>query len=99
MDSGSFTFLHSAEQLVDKKAQLTSAGRVIEFYEEAGLDYEHWSKGLNMHLGLYRWGTNPFNREQMFERLNLEVADRLQLDSETCGVLSELSCGMWAITR
>jgi MPBQ/MSBQ methyltransferase len=99
MDSAPFSFSPSAEQLVKNQAVLTSTGRIIEFYEAAGLDYRHWSKGLNMHLGFYRWGTNPFNREQMFEQLNLEIAERLRLNFDDAAFLVDLGCGMGATAR
>jgi hypothetical protein len=70
----------------DKLVELSSADRVIEFYEEASQDYVHWSRGFNMHLGFYRRGLNPFNRETMLEQLNLEVAGRLQLSSRDLSV-------------
>jgi cyclopropane fatty-acyl-phospholipid synthase-like methyltransferase len=72
---------------------------VIEFYDEAGSDYEYWSKGLNMHLGFYRWGMDPFAREAMLEQLNLEVAARLMLDPKDRAFLIDLGCGAGAIAR
>jgi MPBQ/MSBQ methyltransferase len=99
MNSVSYSFSTSAEQLVNNQAVPTSTGRMIEFYEEAGLDYRHWSKGLNMHLGYYRRGTNPFNREQMFEQLNLEIGGRLRLNFGDSALLVDLGCGMGAVAR
>ena len=52
----------------DDAVQPTEIERVIEFYEEASLDYGHWSRDFNMHLGFYRRGLNPFDREQMLEQ-------------------------------
>jgi len=72
---------------------------VVEFYEEAGRDYLHWSRGFNMHLGFYRPGLNPFDREAMLEQLNLEVAARLQISSDGVPMLIDLGCGVGAITR
>lgn len=88
-----------SERDVDDHIEPSSAARVIEFYEEAGADYEHWSKGFNMHLGFYRWGSNPFDREKMLEQLNLEVAARLHLDSKESAFLIDLGCGMGSIAR
>jgi len=73
--------------------------QVIEFYDEAGLDYAHWSPGLNMHIGFYRWGMNPFDRERMLEQINLEVAYRLQLNPDDRAFLIDLGCGMGAVAR
>jgi MPBQ/MSBQ methyltransferase len=88
-----------SERDVDDHIEPSSTERVIEFYEEAGADYEHWSKGFNMHLGFYRWGLNPLDREKMLEQLNLEVAARLHLDSKKPVFLVDLGCGMGAIAR
>ncbi len=83
----------------DNSEQGSSTESVIEFYKEAGMDYLHWSKGSNMHLGFYRWGLNPFDREKMLEQLNLEVAARLRLNSTDAAFLIDLGCGMGAIAR
>ncbi len=87
------------EQSFDNPTQMSPTERVIEFYEEAGMDYEHWSKGFNMHLGFYRRGLNPFDREKMLEQLNLEIAARLHLDSKAKAFLIDLGCGVGAIAR
>ena len=76
-----------------------STENIIDFYESAGLDYEHWSPGLNMHLGFYRRGINPFNREAMLEEMNVEVARRLQIDPGARSLLIDLGCGMGSIAR
>ena len=82
------------EEVLDNPVQNSHTEKVIEFYEEAGMDYEHWSKGFNMHMGFYRWGLNPFDREKMLEQLNREVAARLELDSKSdhCSLIW-LRCG------
>ncbi|MGI8467346.1 MAG: methyltransferase domain-containing protein [Pyrinomonadaceae bacterium] len=87
------------EQRFDNQAQISLAERVIEFYEEASADYEHWSKGFNMHLGFYRRGLNPFDREKMLEQLNLEIAARLRIDFKDTAFLVDLGCGAGAIAR
>ena len=78
---------------------LSLTERIIEFYEEAGVDYAHWSRGLNMHLGFYRLGMNPFNREAMLEQLNIEIAKRLELDLDNHSFLVDLGCGMGGVAR
>ena len=80
-------------------AYSSSIEQVIEFYEEAGIDYEHWSRGFNMHLGFYQRGMNPFDREAMLEQLNLEVAGRLHLNSGEPSFLIDLGCGVGATAR
>ena len=59
----------------------------------AGLDYEHWSRGLNMHLGSYQRGMNPFDREAM---LGFKVSpewDRLRDDPRFAEVLKRVRLG------
>ena len=87
------------EDVLDNAGQISNTEKVIEFYEEAGIDYEHWSKGFNMHLGFYRRGLNPFEREKMLEQMNREIAARLQLDSKVRPLLIDLGCGAGAIAR
>jgi len=77
----------------------SQADQIIRFYEEASMDYAHWSRGLNMHLGFFRWGMNPFDREAMLEQLNIEVAKRLELDRNADSLLVDLGCGMGAVAR
>lgn len=82
-----------------RREQLTLTEQIIRFYDEAGIDYEHWSKNFNMHFGYYRWGSNPFNREQMLEQMNAEVAHHLQLDSQKQEILIDMGCGVGATAR
>lgn len=98
MDGNSISLSRSAPNEIHEHAA-SSAERIIEFYEEAGLDYGHWSRGLNMHLGYYCRGLNPFNREKMLEQLNIEIEERLQLDPEKPSFLVDLGCGMGAVSR
>lgn len=92
-------FLGLVEDVLENPRQRSNTQRVIEFYEEAGIDYEHWSKGFNMHLGFYRRGLNPFKRERMLEQFNLEIAKRLQIDAKVKAFLIDLGCGAGAISR
>jgi ubiquinone/menaquinone biosynthesis C-methylase UbiE len=77
----------------------SGAERIIEFYDEAGIDYEHWSSGLNMHLGFYRNGLRLYDREAMLEQMNLEIASRLQIKSKATVHLIDLGCGAGSIAR
>ena len=83
----------------DRPRQVSQTERIIEFYEEAGMDYGHWSTGFNMHLGYYRPGLNPFDREKMLEQMNLEVSARLRLDPPDKALLIDFGCGTGAIAR
>lgn len=84
---------------VERPTRFSAYERIIEFYEEAGIDYAHWSRGLNMHLGFYASDVNPFDREAMLERMNLEVASRLRIESAKSVHLVDLGCGMGAVAR
>ena len=54
---------------------------IIEYYSQAGMDYEPWSRQFNMHFGYYRFGLNPFNRERMLDEMNHQVINQLQLNT------------------
>lgn len=72
---------------------------IIEYYSEAGMDYEPWSRRFNMHFGYYRWGLNPFNREQMLDEMNRQIIDRLDLDLAKGNQLIDLGCGVGTSAR
>ncbi len=99
MASNPIAFVRPAEYVLDDAVQLSQTEGIIEFYDEAGVDYGHWSSGFNMHLGFYRRGLNPFDREKMLEQMNLEVAARLHLDAKDKAFLIDLGCGAGAIGR
>jgi len=99
MNSNLIASAHPDEHNLGNPPQVPSIEQVIEFYEEASMDYEHWSKGFNMHMGFYRRGSNPFDREKMLEQMNLEIGARLRLDSIDKVFLIDLGCGAGAIAR
>jgi SAM-dependent methyltransferase len=99
MTDGNSIALGRTVEFARDTAATSSAERIIHFYEEAGTDFAHWSRDLNIHLGLYRWGMNPFDREAMFEALNLAVADRLKIRADQPAVLLDLGCGFGAVSR
>lgn len=53
--------------------------KIIRYYEEAGLDYQTWSKSFNMHFGYWKWGLNPFRLGTLHDQMNLEVMERRQV--------------------
>lgn len=72
---------------------------IIDYYSEAGMDYEPWSQRFNMHFGYFRWGVNPFSREAMLDEMNHQALTRLELaNDEPCSVL-DLGCGVGASGR
>lgn len=99
MDINPNIFVSRSERPMADSQSLPADERVVEFYEEAGMDYGHWSKDFNMHLGFYRRGLNPFDREKMLVQMNLEIAARLQLKSNVKAFLIDLGCGLGAIAR
>jgi cyclopropane fatty-acyl-phospholipid synthase-like methyltransferase len=73
--------------------------RILAYYQAVAEDYRAWSGGLNMHFGYWAAGVNPFDREAMLERMNLEVLDALQLPPEGAVRLADLGCGAAATAR
>lgn len=80
-------------------ASLPNAERIVEFYEEATADYEHWSAGFNMHLGFYRRGLKFWQRESLLEQMNIEIAERLGISHADDVLLIDLGCGAGAVSR
>lgn len=72
---------------------------IIDYYSEAGMDYQPWSQKFNMHFGYFRLGLNPFSREQMLDEMNHQVIDRLQLNTDSESQLIDLGCGVGASAR
>lgn len=99
MNGNLIALTRADEQKFESSPTRSSIEQVIEFYEKAGADYLHWSKGFNMHLGFYRRGLNPFDREKMLEQMNLEIGARLRIDSVDKAFLIDLGCGAGAIAR
>lgn len=74
---------------------------IIDYYSQAGMDYEPWSTNFNMHFGYFSWGLNPFNREALLNEMNLQVCRRLSLvqDRWTNNKVIDLGCGVGATAR
>ena len=79
----------------DRQPQLD----IINYYAQAGMDYEPWSRNYNMHFGYYRFGQNPFDLEAMLEQMNHQVLSRLELDTEHQNQLIDLGCGVGSCAR
>jgi cyclopropane fatty-acyl-phospholipid synthase-like methyltransferase len=52
-----------------------------------------------MHFGYYRFGFNPFRREQMLNEMNRQVLDRLRLAANREDLVVDLGCGVGATVR
>ena len=70
---------------------------IIDYYTDAGPDYEFWSKNFNMHFGysLKKW--DCLSREKMLQRMNEFVLDSLELKSGN--KVLDLGCGLAATIR
>ena len=73
--------------------------KVIEYYEEAGMDYGAWSPHFNMHFGHWKWGMNPFKLEPMLRQMNQEVLNRLGLENTPLPMVLDAGCGLAATSR
>lgn len=73
--------------------------QIKEYYRAVAQDFRAWSPKLNMHFGFWDWNINPFNREDMLERMNGEVLNRLRLAPSGPALLADLGCGAGATAR
>ena len=73
--------------------------KIIEYYEEAGMDYQAWSRNFNMHFGYFKWGLNPFSLEPMLNQMNEEVYQRLRLESIPLPMVLDAGCGLGTTSR
>ncbi len=99
MNSETNFFAKPVEYNFDDFAAPPANEKIIEFYEDATADYEHWSANFNMHLGFYRRGSSFFDREKMLEQTNFEIGERLEIDSRRKTFLIDLGCGAGAVSR
>jgi SAM-dependent methyltransferase len=72
---------------------------IRSLFVEAQEDFGRWSPGWNMHFGYWVPGMNPFDREAMLERLNVEVASTLRLPPAAPVKVIDLGCGAGATAR
>lgn len=77
--------------------QTATGNAVVDYYTEAGPDYETWSKNFNMHFGfsVKRW--DCLSREVMLQRMNQVVLDSLSLTPGNKVV--DMGCGLGATVR
>jgi cyclopropane fatty-acyl-phospholipid synthase-like methyltransferase len=80
-------------------AQVAPRIGLEQYYSEAGPDYAAWSREFNMHVGYYRAGANPLNRESMLDQMNAEVLARIHLEDIAEPKLLDLGCGLGATLR
>ena len=70
---------------------------LLAYYKATVDDYRAWSPGMNMHFGYWRWGINPFRREDMLDEMNAQVLRRA--DTGTLTRVADLGCGTGATAR
>jgi MPBQ/MSBQ methyltransferase len=70
---------------------------ILDYYEQAGIDYAAWSPSFNMHFGYGNWG-DVFSREKMLNRMSLEVFRRLNVKDSSMRV-ADFGCGVGATMR
>lgn len=77
--------------------QTETGNAVVDYYTDAGPDYEFWSKNFNMHFGfsVKRW--DCLSREVMLQRMNQLVLDSLNIQSGAEVV--DMGCGLGATVR
>lgn len=79
------------------KNESASKQSVIDYYTEAGPDYEYWSKNFNMHFGYAAKQGDCLKRERMLQRMNEQVLSTLELmpgDS-----VLDVGCGLGGTLR
>jgi cyclopropane fatty-acyl-phospholipid synthase-like methyltransferase len=72
---------------------------IADYYASATADYGHWSPGMHMHFGYWRWPLSPFVREPMLDALCDLVHERLQLGGDVDGTVLDLGCGVGSSAR
>jgi cyclopropane fatty-acyl-phospholipid synthase-like methyltransferase len=72
---------------------------IADYYASATADYGHWSAGMHMHFGYWRWPLSPFVREPMLDALCDLVHERLQLEGDAAGTVLDLGCGVGSSAR
>lgn len=74
----------------------TNEEKINHFYNEATVDYEFWSKDLNMHFGYYiPFKTNFLKRDTMLNAMNSYLFSLLKIENKKAHVV-DLGCGMGA---
>jgi len=76
-----------------------SKEEIIQFYDEATVDYEFWSNDYNMHFGYYiPFKTNLLKRDSMCNEMNNQVFNRLNIRKQNTAI-ADLGCGLGGTMR
>ena len=73
------TAVKATNPKVKTEFQAESGNSIIDYYTEAGPDYEYWSKNFNMHFGYAAKKWDCLRRETMLQRMNQVVLESLEL--------------------
>lgn len=88
-------------QILNQTAKTTfqsdSGNAVVDYYTEAGPDYEFWSKNFNMHFGFAAKRWDCLSREAMLQRMNQVVLNSLNIQPGSKVV--DMGCGLGATVR
>lgn len=74
-----------------------SGSAVVDYYTDAGPDYEFWSKNFNMHFGYAEKTWDCWSRETMLQRMNEVVLNTLNIVPGNKVV--DFGCGLGATIR
>tara|TARA_B110000211_G_C14041313_1_gene536904 strand:- start:561 stop:1460 length:900 start_codon:yes stop_codon:yes gene_type:complete len=81
----------------ESQVKLTGKANVIDYYTDAGPDYEFWSKNFNMHFGYAKFSGDCFSREKMLQRMNEVVLDDFNIQPQD--KIVDIGCGLGATLR
>jgi cyclopropane fatty-acyl-phospholipid synthase-like methyltransferase len=87
----------AAPDPIEPDAERLSA--IADYYASATADYGHWSPGMHMHFGFWRWPLSPFVREPMLDAMSDFVHGRLGLEPKAVGTVLDLGCGVGSSAR
>lgn len=91
------TTIEFSKKAIELSLDAKSGNYIIDYYTEAGPDYEYWSKNFNMHFGYASEKWDCLSREKMLQRMNEFVLNSLNLTPGD-NVL-DLGCGLAATIR
>ena len=75
----------------------SSGNNIVDYYKEAGPDYEFWSKDFNMHFGYALKKGDCWSRETMLQRMNEVVLKSLHIKKNQ--TIVDLGCGLGATLK
>lgn len=74
-----------------------SGNKVVDYYTDAGPDYEFWSKNFNMHFGYAQRTLDCWSRETMLQRMNEVVLNTLNIQPKH--KIVDMGCGLGGTIR